>query len=67
MSDRLSESELIMEVTDLIGLGESQRRKYENIQKSGFMNGDISEAYVYHEQELQLLIKYQKHIIEQQS
>ena len=59
-NERLTEGELIFKVTELSGLGETQRRIYEDVQKRGHMDGDISEAYKYHEQELQLLIKYQK-------
>ena len=60
MDRELIEGELILKVTELIGLGETQRIIYEDVQKRGHMDGDISEAYKYHEQELQLLIKYQK-------
>lgn len=60
MDRELTEGELILKVTELIGLGETQRTIYEDIQKRGYTDRDISEAYKYHEQELQLLIKYQK-------
>ena len=60
MDREITESELILKVTELIGLGETQRRIYEDIQKRGNIDGDISKAYGFHEEELQLLIKYQK-------
>jgi len=62
-NDRLTEGKLILQATELIGLGETQRRIYEDIQKSGDMDGDILKAYRHHEEELQLLIKYQKSLV----
>ena len=45
-------------VTQLIGLGEVQRRIYESLN----LEGELKEAYDLHKKELELLIQYQRDI-----
>lgn len=63
MNERESEeSELITElkITQLIGLGETQRRIYETLYKNNQITDDLAIAYSHHELGLNALIKYQK-------
>ncbi len=57
-----SEGKLVMEmeVTQLIGLGETQRRIYDTLHENGQVTGELSIAYFHHELALDALIKYQK-------
>ena len=53
----------IMSITQLIGLGEAQRRIYDALRlekRPDLLNSDLGEVYRLHQQELELLIKYQK-------
>ena len=68
MGDRDSqESKLVteMEVTQLIGLGETQRRIYETLYENKQLLGDLSIAYFHHELSLDALIKYQKKLAQE--
>ena len=49
-----------MKVTQLIGLGETQRKIYEHMEANGEINGNVRQAYQYHQKEIEMLIKYQK-------
>ena len=56
---QLSRGELAMKVSQLIGLGEEQRKIYRCIISHGRMRGNLKRSYEYHQKELELLIKYQ--------
>lgn len=56
----LCEEEKRIKTTQLIGLSESQRKIYECLDIHGELNNEISDAYKLHQEELELLIKYQK-------
>lgn len=62
MKKGLEEIELEHEmmVTELIGLGEVKREIYEKIDPTG----KLQDAYKLHQQELELLIKYRKEVIQ---
>ena len=49
----------IIKITELIGLGETQRRIYETLNP----RGKLSEIYELHQKELDLLIKYQRELV----
>ena len=49
-----------MIVTRLIGLGETQRRIYEQLGSMGPVAEELQNAYFFHQRELESLIKYQK-------
>ncbi len=49
-----------MIITRLIGLGETQRRIYEQLKSRGKVGEELQNAYFFHERELEALIKYQK-------
>lgn len=57
--EKLTKGEKLMKITQLIGLGESQRRIYECLQSHGELDGKLLGAYRGHQKELELLIKYQ--------
>lgn len=57
---KITDEEKKMMITRLIGLGESQRRIYERLDNQLKLEGtSLSEAYEYHQKELELLIRYQ--------
>ena len=59
----ICEEEKIMMITKLIGLGETQREIYDELKnQSGPLKGKLNKAYVLHQGELDLLIKYQYEI-----
>jgi len=57
---KLCEEEKAVMITQLIGLAEAQRNIYDKFQdQSEVQEGRLAEAYEHHQQELELLIKYQ--------
>ena len=59
----ICEEEKIIMITGLIGLGETQRKIYDKLKnQSEFFQGKLNKAYVLHQEELDLLIKYQHEI-----
>ena len=56
----LCEEEKAMKITQLIGLGETQRRIYECLEENEALDKGLKEIYKLHQEELELLIKYQK-------
>ncbi len=60
------EGKLVMDITQLIGLGETERRIYEKLSENGQVEGDLSAAYAHHELALNALIKYQKSLVPEQ-
>ena len=59
MLTKLIEGEKAMKISQLIGLGEEQRKIYRCIISHGRMRGNLKRSYEYHQKELELLIKYQ--------
>jgi len=58
--EQLSEEVKSMRITQLIGLGESQRRIYELFGEQQLEKKEkLRDSYKLHQQELELLIKYQ--------
>ena len=58
--DNLGELEKNMMITELIGLGEAQRKIYDRLQnQQEFKDEKLIGAYEHHEKELNLLIQYQ--------
>jgi len=56
----LCESKSKMKITELIGLGETQRKIYDGLKNNPeIFNGALKDAYELHQKELELLIKYQ--------
>ena len=52
-----------MMITELIGLGEAQRKIYDRLKsQQGDFQGRLNKAYILHQGELDLLIKYQQEI-----
>ena len=61
MNEReLDEGEIVMEVTKIIGLGESQRKIYEDLISKNCVSEELQNAYFFHQRELESLIKYQR-------
>ena len=56
--EKLSDGERIMNITQLIGLGEVQRGIYEYLESHGRLRGSLKKSYLYHQEQLELLIKY---------
>lgn len=56
---KLLEEEGVTKITQLIGLGETQRRIYECLISHGRIRGNLKRSYELHQEELKLLIKYQ--------
>jgi len=52
-----------MEITQIIGLGEAQRKIYEELIRKGKLPDELEEAYRHHEQGLDTIIKYQKKVV----
>lgn len=60
VKERISDVKKRMMVTQLIGLGESQRRIYEELDNQiELENTNLGKAYKLHQKELEFLIKYQ--------
>ena len=57
--EELEELERKMKITRLIGLGEAQRKIYENLEKNNQLEHQLKDAYGHHEAELKSLIEYQ--------
>lgn len=57
--EELSDGEKVLAVTQLIGLGETQRQLYEHLDSHGKIRGNLRKSYLYHQQQLESLIKYQ--------
>ena len=52
--------EKAMKITEIIGLGETQRKIYEDLIRQVGLDNELLDAYKNHQRELELLIKYQK-------
>lgn len=60
LKKKISDEEKRMMVSQLIGLGESQRKIYERLDNQLILkNTNLSEVYKLHQEELELLIGYQ--------
>ena len=59
--EKICEEEKSLMITQLIGLAEAQRNIYDKLQPE-IQEEILAEAYKHHEQELNLLIKYQKQL-----
>lgn len=60
LKKKISDEEKRMMVSQLIGLGESQRKIYERLDNQLILkNPSLSEVYKLHQEELELLISYQ--------
>lgn len=60
LEKKISDEEKRMMVSQLIGLGESQRKIYERLDNQLILkNTNLSEVYKLHQEELELLIGYQ--------
>lgn len=60
LKEKISDEEKRMMVSQLIGLGESQRKIYERLDNQLILkNPSLSEVYKLHQEELELLISYQ--------
>ena len=58
--EHLLDEERVMMITQLIGLGESQRQIYDRLKEEpNFVDSKIQWAYEMHEKELELLIQYE--------
>ena len=58
--EELSDMQNTLKITQIIGLGESQRKLYKELFHNGEKAEDLMSAYFFHERELETLIKYQK-------
>ena len=56
----LINGEIVMKLTQLIGLEETERKIYECLENHKAINGDLLDAYRHHQEGLESLIKYQK-------
>ena len=56
----LVEEERLIKITEIIGLGEAQRKIYENLISQEGLDNELLDAYKNHQEELELLIKYQR-------
>ena len=59
----ICEEEKVMMITKLIGLGETQREIYDRLQTDMVNDNKLKKAYELHQEELELLIKYQSEVI----
>lgn len=57
--EELKELKKRIKITRLIGLGEAQRKIYENLEENNQLENQLRAAYALHEAELQSLIQYQ--------
>jgi hypothetical protein len=58
--EKICDEEQRMMITELIGLGETQRRIYDSLKTQSEFQGNLKNAYEHHIKELELLIKYQE-------
>ena len=56
----ITEGEIVMKITQLIGLEEEARKVYRCLERDKLVEGNLSDSYIHHQASLELLIKYQK-------
>lgn len=56
----LVKEERAMKISEIMGLGETQRKIYDDLISQGELDNELLDAYKNNKEELELLIKYQK-------
>ena len=56
----LVEEERAMKITEIMGLGETQRKIYDDLISQGGLDNELLDAFKNNKKELELLIKYQR-------